>query len=71
MVKNITKCYVNKYYENWRACNKILPKLTSLFRKGVVSNYSCYFCGGSPETEDHVFWTCPYAEKAWSSILAF
>ena len=28
----------------WRACNNILPSLTSLCKKGVISNYSSYFC---------------------------
>ncbi len=37
----------------WRACQSILPTKTNLFRRGVVSAYSCPICNEDAETVLH------------------
>jgi hypothetical protein len=55
----------------WRACCKILPTLTNLFQKQILSTYTCYLCGEEAETVSHVLWSCPYAVRVWKSTPMF
>jgi hypothetical protein len=55
----------------WRACNQILPTLTKLFQRKIVSSLTCYLCGEDEKTTAHVLWGCPYAEKVWRSNPVF
>jgi hypothetical protein len=55
----------------WRACNNILPTLTNLWKKGIVSATTCYLCGEEAETVSHVLWSCPFAVSIWQSLPLF
>jgi hypothetical protein len=50
----------------WRACHDLLPTRVNLFRRKVITDPSCLFCGAAAETGFHVLWDCPSAKDVWS-----
>ena len=51
--------------------NRILPTLTNLFKRNVVSPLTCHLCGEWVETEGQVLWGCAFVEKIWRANPVF
>lgn len=49
----------------WRFLSKILATGNNLKRRHIVQNDQCRRCCSAAETEDHIFFECPYAKKIW------
>lgn len=50
----------------WRVCRDVLPNKVNLFRKHLVDDKWCVFCGADMETTWHTFFSCPFALNCWT-----
>ena len=57
---NVEKCFL------WRACHDLLPTRVNLFKRKVITDPSCLFCGVAAKTGFHVLWDYPSAKDVWS-----
>ncbi|KAG2310995.1 hypothetical protein Bca52824_022552 [Brassica carinata] len=47
----------------WRLLSKCLATSNNLKRRHIVSEDQCRRCCSAVETEEHIFFDCPYAKK--------
>lgn len=47
----------------WRLLSRSLATGTNLKRRHIINDAQCRRCCGAEETEDHLFFGCPYAKK--------
>ncbi|XP_058742583.1 uncharacterized protein LOC131615095 [Vicia villosa] len=72
--KAIWKAPVNPRIRNflWRLAKNILPTKDNLSRRGTILDTMCPFCAAAPETAQHLFCQCTFAQQTFfSSILSF
>ncbi|XP_062171134.1 uncharacterized protein LOC133876926 [Alnus glutinosa] len=50
----------------WRLCNDILPTKEKLWKRRIVENPLCPFCGIEVESSIHAVWLCDAAKIVWS-----
>ncbi|GAV93124.1 zf-RVT domain-containing protein, partial [Cephalotus follicularis] len=50
-----------------RGAHRTRDKLVTV---GVVQNATCAFHCGMPESNDHLFFQCPYSMKVWKEVLS-
>lgn len=53
----------------WRGCLDVLPTRTKLVKKSWIQQDDCLFCGGQPETIEHILRDCSMAATIWFSSL--
>ena len=54
-----------------RLLHRILTTNTYLKRIKILEDDSCSYCKNSPETLQHLFWTCPIVSQFWNSLFSF
>lgn len=52
----------------WLIVQYRLPTKQRLTRLGQQTNTACNFCSMDDENENHLFFTCPYAQSLWKEI---
>lgn len=53
----------------WVTFWKRLPTLVKLSQWGIASSDLCLLCQSQPETQDHLFFQCPFSKSVWKSTL--
>lgn len=53
----------------WCAFWKRLPTLQKLANWGVVDSARCKFCNAQSETQEHLFFNCPFSYNVWTVVL--
>lgn len=49
----------------WRLLSKSLATGNNLKRRHIIRDAQCKRCCSAEETEDHIFFECPYAKGIW------
>ena len=49
----------------WRLLSRSLATANNLKRRHITQNDQCRRCCSAVETEDHIFFECPYAKRIW------
>ncbi|RID59154.1 hypothetical protein BRARA_F02401, partial [Brassica rapa] len=49
----------------WRLLSKSLSTGSNLKRRHIIQDDQCKRCCSAPETEIHLFFECPYAQRIW------
>lgn len=49
----------------WRLLSKSLATGSNLKRRHIINDDQCRRCYSAIETEDHIFFECPYAKQIW------
>ncbi|KAJ0918826.1 putative RNA-directed DNA polymerase [Helianthus annuus] len=53
----------------WRAMVERLPTKVALLSKGIhPESVTCIFCNEQPETSEHIFVDCQFAQTVWTAI---
>ena len=64
--------HVPKYsFIAWLAILDRLPTLQRLstWVNSTITNTNCFICGFTPESRDHLFFSCPFFQQVWATIL--
>ena len=50
----------------WQTLHNALPIRGNLLRRDIRVNAACSFCADDIESNDHLFWECPFTQKLWT-----
>lgn len=53
----------------WRVLNKKIPTQSWLCKLRILSYSQCFFCWNARETQEHLYFECPFTKAIWEQLL--